>query len=108
MTKTHQSTTHQVSIGDYLEGDAADSKVAEIAPKNIKPDVDPSTRVHIGAEKYHQDLHGISACPGIRQHLTPGTLVEAARKKRDPCKKCDPVDYRPDSEGPETVTLGGY
>lgn len=106
--KTHQSTTHQVSIGDYLEGDAADSEVAETAPKNIRPDVDPSTRVHISARSYHRDRAGVPACPGISPHLTVGTLAEAARKGRNPCKKCKPVDYRPDHEEPETTTLGGY
>lgn len=109
MLKTHQTATHQASIGEFLEDNAV--SVEETAEPSIRTGVDPETTIYLGPTRYHQDRHGVPGCPSHRD-LTKGTIREAALRHLPPCKKCHPINWREeDAPGEETTaeeTLEGW
>jgi hypothetical protein len=89
-------TTTQSSVTDGLNTDALGADHDD-EPQNRTTIVDSSTPVHLSYEKYHRDVCGVPACPGIREHLTRSTLQEAAEQGLDRCSKCQPVRYQEES-----------
>jgi hypothetical protein len=85
-------TTTQTSVTEWL--DAGAPRADHDGPQNSTTTPDASTPVHLSNEKYHRDVAGVPACPGVRQHLRKGTLQDAAAKKLDACSKCQPVRYQ--------------
>lgn len=74
----------------------------------IDPDIDLTTIVGVGEEKghYHKmcavgDGEIISACPHHDLELI--TIGEAADDECEPCRVCNPIDWRVDPENEEDV-----
>jgi len=81
-----------------LHSSSNDTKPA----RAVREDVDLERTVWFGGgEAYHRDASWGPACPEHVGRTEEKTLGDAAENDLRPCKKCQPVDYRP------LVTDGG-
>ena len=86
-------TTTQSSVTEWLDAGALRTDHDDEA-QNSTTTADSSISVHLSKEKYHRDVCGVPACPGVRKHLRKGTLEDAEERGLDACTKCQPVTYQ--------------
>lgn len=83
-------TTTQTSVSEWLNTDAPRTDHSN-EPQDSTTTAELSLPVHLSNETYHRDVGGVPACPGVRHHLTQGTLREAVEQGLSACRKCQPA-----------------
>jgi hypothetical protein len=93
---------------ECLDSNGDDEQTADQTIKRLKQEtaVDLSIKVYVCRGAYHRKRWGIPGCPNADWDMRETTIEEAIERGDDPCKKCNPPDYRESTNGEHPTNEG--